>query len=146
VTNTPREAQHALASQELPRQPRFKSTQTGINQADTVETSLKSHQHPRDSVNFARLTIAHFPPAPKKPTTPSNMAPPTPLSIATQAVNRLIKEEAYYHKEQASQEKRIAKLEEDIKSNSADLDSNAEYILKQEVGRPTHPLANNDQP
>jgi tubulin-specific chaperone A len=63
------------------------------------------------------------------------MAPPTPLAIATQAVNRLVKEESYYHKEQASQEKRIAKLEEDIKNNSADLDSNAEYILKQEVGR-----------
>ncbi|KAG7293091.1 hypothetical protein NEMBOFW57_003137 [Staphylotrichum longicolle] len=60
------------------------------------------------------------------------MAPPTPLAIATQAVNRLVKEESYYHKEQASQEKRIAKLEEDIKNNSSDLDSNAEYILKQE--------------
>ncbi|KAL2124532.1 hypothetical protein VTJ04DRAFT_897 [Mycothermus thermophilus] len=60
------------------------------------------------------------------------MAPPTPLAIATQAVNRLVKEESYYHKEQASQEKRIQKLEEDIKNNSPDLDSNAEYILKQE--------------
>lgn len=64
------------------------------------------------------------------------MAPPTPLAIATQAVNRLVKEEAYYHKEQASQEKRIKKLEEDIKNNSPDLDSNAEYILKQEVRQP----------
>jgi tubulin-specific chaperone A len=61
------------------------------------------------------------------------MAPPTPLAIATQAVNRLVKEESYYHKEQASQEKRIQKLEEDIKNNSPDLDGNAEYILKQEV-------------
>ncbi|KAL1839155.1 hypothetical protein VTJ49DRAFT_1811 [Mycothermus thermophilus] len=60
------------------------------------------------------------------------MAPPTQLAIATQAVNRLVKEESYYHKEQASQEKRIQKLEEDIKNNSPDLDSNAEYILKQE--------------
>ncbi|KAL2130979.1 hypothetical protein VTI74DRAFT_5701 [Chaetomium olivicolor] len=60
------------------------------------------------------------------------MAPPTPLAIATQAVNRLVKEESYYHKEQASQEKRIKKLEEDIENNSPDLDSNAEYILKQE--------------
>jgi tubulin-specific chaperone A len=61
------------------------------------------------------------------------MAPPTPLAIATQAVNRLVKEESYYHKEQANQEKRIKKLEEDIENNSPDLDSNAEYILKQEV-------------
>ncbi|SPQ18146.1 78947503-a59f-40e1-9e61-1112fd28ad02 [Thermothielavioides terrestris] len=60
------------------------------------------------------------------------MAPPTPLAIATQAVNRLVKEESYYHKEQANQEKRIKKLEEDIENNSPDLDSNAEYILKQE--------------
>jgi hypothetical protein len=61
------------------------------------------------------------------------MAPPTPLAIATQAVNRLVKEESYYHKEQANQEKRIKKLAEDIENNSPDLDSNAEYILKQEV-------------
>ncbi|AEO53466.1 hypothetical protein MYCTH_2294816 [Thermothelomyces thermophilus ATCC 42464] len=60
------------------------------------------------------------------------MAPPTPLAIATQAVNRLVKEESYYHKEQANQEKRIKKLEEDIQNNSPELDSNAEYILKQE--------------
>jgi hypothetical protein len=65
------------------------------------------------------------------------MAPPTPLAIALQAVNRLVKEESYYHKEQASQEKRITKLEEDIENNSPDLDSNAEYILKQEVGSPS---------
>ncbi|KAL2154866.1 hypothetical protein VTH82DRAFT_3542 [Thermothelomyces myriococcoides] len=60
------------------------------------------------------------------------MAPPTPLAIATQAVNRLVKEESYYHKEQANQEKRIKRLEEDIQNNSPELDSNAEYILKQE--------------
>ncbi|KAK4240033.1 tubulin binding cofactor A [Achaetomium macrosporum] len=60
------------------------------------------------------------------------MAPPTPLVIATQAVNRLVKEEAYYHKEQANQERRIKKLEEDIETSSPDLDSNADYILKQE--------------
>ncbi|KAH6634352.1 tubulin binding cofactor A [Chaetomium sp. MPI-SDFR-AT-0129] len=64
------------------------------------------------------------------------MAPPTPLAIATQAVNRLVKEESYYHKEQASQEKRINKLEEDIENNSPDLDTNSEYILKQEASYP----------
>jgi len=61
------------------------------------------------------------------------MAPPSPLSIATQSVNRLVKEEGYYHKEQASQEARIKKLEADIAANSPELDSNAEYVLKQEV-------------
>ena len=66
------------------------------------------------------------------------MAPPTPLAIATQAVNRLVKEESYYHKEQASQETRIKKLEDDIENNSPDLDTNAEYILKQEVRRLSH--------
>ncbi|KAL2260660.1 hypothetical protein VTK26DRAFT_5263 [Humicola hyalothermophila] len=60
------------------------------------------------------------------------MAPPTPLTIATQAVNRLVKEHASYYKEQASQEKRIKKLEDEIESKNPDLDSNAEYILKQE--------------
>lgn len=61
------------------------------------------------------------------------MAPPSPLAIATQAVQRLVKEESYYHKEQASQEQRIAKLEETIANDGPDLDSNSEYVLKQEV-------------
>ncbi|KAK0631690.1 tubulin binding cofactor A [Immersiella caudata] len=60
------------------------------------------------------------------------MAPPSALAIATQAVQRLVKEESYYHKEQASQETRIKKLEEDIAAGGANLDSNAEYVLKQE--------------
>ncbi|KAK0657110.1 tubulin binding cofactor A [Cercophora newfieldiana] len=60
------------------------------------------------------------------------MAPPSALAIATQAVQRLVKEESYYHKEQASQETRIKKLEQDIAAGGADLDSNAEYVLKQE--------------
>jgi len=60
------------------------------------------------------------------------MAPPSALAIATQAVQRLVKEESYYHKEQASQEGRIKKLEDDIAAGSPDLDSNAEYVLKQE--------------
>jgi tubulin-specific chaperone A len=62
------------------------------------------------------------------------MAPPSPLGIALQAVNRLVKEESYYHKVQANQEKRIEKLGDEIENNSPDLDSTAEYILKQEVG------------
>ncbi|CAG8949465.1 hypothetical protein HYFRA_00007695 [Hymenoscyphus fraxineus] len=55
------------------------------------------------------------------------MAPPTPLAIATSSVNRLIKEEASYHKELSSQEARLAKLQD-----STQEDENAEYQLKQE--------------
>ncbi|KAI3400267.1 hypothetical protein diail_3648 [Diaporthe ilicicola] len=60
------------------------------------------------------------------------MAPPTPLAVATSSVQRLVKEEAYYHKDLASQQVRIAKLEKDISEKSSDLDENAEYVLKQE--------------
>lgn len=64
------------------------------------------------------------------------MAPPSALNIATQSVNRLVKEESYYHKEQTSQEARIKKLQDEIAANSPDLDSNAPYVLKQEVRAP----------
>lgn len=64
------------------------------------------------------------------------MAPPTPLAVATSSVQRLVKEEAYYHKDLASQQARIAKLETDIAAKSADLDENADYVLKQEVCQP----------
>lgn len=69
------------------------------------------------------------------------MAPPTPLAVATSSVQRLVKEEAYYHKDLASQEARIAKLEKDIAEKSADLDENADYVLKQEVCLPTRSLS-----
>lgn len=55
--------------------------------------------------------------------------PPSQLKIATSSLQRLIKEEASYHKEQANQEKRIANLEKD----AADEDGNREFKLKQEV-------------
>lgn len=61
------------------------------------------------------------------------MAPPSPLTIAAQAVQRLVKEESYYHKEQAQQEARIKKLQDAIEAKDPDLDSNAEYVLRQEV-------------
>ncbi|KAK4906115.1 hypothetical protein LTR28_000655 [Elasticomyces elasticus] len=54
------------------------------------------------------------------------MAPPSQLSIATSSVNRLVKEEASYHKELEQQHARIAKLDEDGG------DENAEYQLRQE--------------
>ncbi|KAK0946982.1 tubulin folding cofactor A [Friedmanniomyces endolithicus] len=54
------------------------------------------------------------------------MAPPSQLSIATSVVNRLVKEEASYHKELEKQQASIAKLEQ------GGGDENAEYVLKQE--------------
>ncbi|RYP74392.1 hypothetical protein DL771_003059 [Monosporascus sp. 5C6A] len=62
------------------------------------------------------------------------MPAPSPLTIATQAVNRLVKEEQYYQKELAQQTERVKKLEAEA-ANSKDGgggDDNAEFILKQE--------------
>jgi tubulin-specific chaperone A len=61
-------------------------------------------------------------------TTHYQMAPPSQLAIATSAVNRLVKEEASYHKELEQQQARIEKL----KQASSD-EENAEWNLKQEV-------------
>lgn len=55
------------------------------------------------------------------------MPPPSQLSIASSALQRLVKEEASYHKELEQQEARIAKLEKETG------DENAEFTLKQEV-------------
>ncbi|RDW77982.1 putative tubulin-specific chaperone Rbl2 [Coleophoma crateriformis] len=55
------------------------------------------------------------------------MAPPSPLAIATGSVQRLVKEEASYHKELTSQEARLEKL-----LASTEEDENREYSLKQE--------------
>ncbi|KAH0372493.1 hypothetical protein KCU65_g1162, partial [Aureobasidium melanogenum] len=55
------------------------------------------------------------------------MAPPSQLAIARSAVNRLVKEEASYHKELEQQQTRIEKL----KQAGSD-DENAEWNLKQE--------------
>ncbi|KAK0363923.1 tubulin folding cofactor A [Friedmanniomyces endolithicus] len=54
------------------------------------------------------------------------MAPPSQLAIATSVVNRLVKEEASYHKELEKQQASIAKLEQ------GGGDENTEYVLKQE--------------
>ena len=56
------------------------------------------------------------------------MAPPSQLAIATSSVQRLVKEEASYHKELKAQEARVEKL-----LASKDEDENAEYQIKQEV-------------
>jgi len=59
------------------------------------------------------------------------MAPPSQLAIATSSVQRLVKEEASYHKELTQQEARLEKL-----IASEDGDENAEFQLKQEVSLP----------
>lgn len=60
------------------------------------------------------------------------MPAPTPLDVATQSVQRLVKEEKSYHKELDTQNSRVAKIESEISAGTGD--ENAEYVLKQEVG------------
>ncbi|KAF3492295.1 uncharacterized protein GIQ15_01812 [Arthroderma uncinatum] len=57
----------------------------------------------------------------------TKMAPSTPLSIATGAVQRLVKEEASYQREKEDQERRIEKLSKDTTD-----DENREYMINQE--------------
>lgn len=61
------------------------------------------------------------------------MPAPSDLAIATSAVQRLVKEEASYRDELLRQEAHVTKLEKDVNEGGADLDENAEYMLKQEV-------------
>ncbi|KAK6581868.1 hypothetical protein PZA11_005565 [Diplocarpon coronariae] len=56
------------------------------------------------------------------------MAPPTPLAIATSALQRLIKEEVSYENELKGQETRLESI-----LATKDEDENREYKLKQEV-------------
>ncbi|RAL15077.1 putative tubulin-specific chaperone Rbl2 [Aspergillus homomorphus CBS 101889] len=56
------------------------------------------------------------------------MAPRSQLEIATASVQRLVKEEASYHRELQQQTERIKKLE----SNEGGDDENKEFTLKQE--------------
>ena len=60
---------------------------------------------------------------------PSSAMAPSQLKIATDSLNRLVKEEASYHKELESQKKRIATLEQ----QKDDQDENREFKIKQEV-------------
>jgi len=60
------------------------------------------------------------------------MPPPSPLKIATQAVERLLKEETFHRKDLVEQEGNIKKLQDQISSQSADLDQNAEFYLRQQ--------------
>jgi len=56
---------------------------------------------------------------------------PSQLQIAISSLQRLLKDEASYYKEQEQQEARIAKLEKE--SGEDDEVGNHEYQLKQEV-------------
>lgn len=61
------------------------------------------------------------------------MPSPSPIVIATGAVNRLLKEEETYKKELLAEEAKLKAQEEKIKSGQDDEDGNATYILKQQV-------------
>ncbi|KAF6228280.1 hypothetical protein HO133_008010 [Letharia lupina] len=58
------------------------------------------------------------------------MAPPTPLSVATNSINRLLKEESSYRTELATQQRRV----EELQAGGADEDDagNTEFRLRQE--------------
>jgi len=60
------------------------------------------------------------------------MPAPSQLAIATQAVNRLVKEDKYYEKEVSTQEAEIEKLEADL-PEATKTDENAEFMLRQVV-------------
>ncbi|KAI0114021.1 tubulin binding cofactor A [Nemania sp. FL0031] len=64
--------------------------------------------------------------------TRAKMPAPSPLTIATQSVQRLVKEDSYYRKELAQQTERVKKIEEDLKASPESTDENAAYMLKQE--------------
>jgi tubulin-specific chaperone A len=64
------------------------------------------------------------------------MPPPSQLAIATSSVNRLLKEEASYHKEVEQEEAKIKALKEKIDSG-VNKDENASYMLRQQVSPQT---------
>ncbi|KEF63329.1 tubulin binding cofactor A, partial [Exophiala aquamarina CBS 119918] len=57
---------------------------------------------------------------------------PSQVQIATSSLQRLLKEEKSYFKEQEQQEARIAKLENQAPGSTGDSDGNEEFQLKQE--------------
>ncbi|KAJ6446032.1 tubulin binding cofactor A domain-containing protein [Purpureocillium lavendulum] len=62
------------------------------------------------------------------------MPAPSPLAIASSSVQRLLKEEASYHKELAQQEAQVKALEDKIKGagGATSEDGNDEFMLKQQ--------------
>ncbi|CAF9926101.1 MAG: hypothetical protein ALECFALPRED_003361 [Alectoria fallacina] len=69
------------------------------------------------------------------------MAPPTPLSVATNSINRLLKEESSYRTELATQQRRVEKLQAGGGGESDDDDDdgvgNMEFRLRQEASGKT---------
>ena len=61
------------------------------------------------------------------------MAPPPPLSVATNAINRLLKEESSYRAELADQQRRVAGLRARGDGDEGD-GGNGAFRLGQEVG------------
>lgn len=59
------------------------------------------------------------------------MAPPTPLSVATNSVNRLLKEESSYRAELADQQQRVGELQAGGGGEDEDI-GNGEFRLRQE--------------
>lgn len=59
------------------------------------------------------------------------MPPASPLAIATSAVQRLVKEEASYHRELEQQTKRLQKLESEGPGDNDE--GNHAFLIKQEV-------------
>lgn len=60
------------------------------------------------------------------------MAPPTPLSVATNSVNRLLKEESSYRAELADQQQRVGELQAGGGGGGEDDVGNGEFRLRQE--------------
>lgn len=61
------------------------------------------------------------------------MPRPSQLSIATQAVTRLLREEISYEKELVEQKAKVIKLENEVKEGKPDEDGNRDHMLKQLV-------------
>lgn len=64
------------------------------------------------------------------------MPPPSPLAIASGSVQRLLKEEASYHKELADQEAQVKTLEAQLRAGQGNEDGNGEFMVKQQVSPP----------
>lgn len=62
------------------------------------------------------------------------MAPPTPLSVATKSINRLLKEESSYRTELVNQQQRVEKLQ--AGGGTEEVAGNTEFRLRQEVSTP----------
>jgi tubulin-specific chaperone A len=61
------------------------------------------------------------------------MVAPTQLSIATQSVTRLLREDISYQKELLDSQGKVATLEAEVQSGKPDEDGNRAHMLKQLV-------------